>query len=106
MNLEEAINELRQRIEMLNRHIKNYEESTCKTKIYLQLVREKKAIEMVLQALDKEKYFNKIHEYHMKYNFIPKKKIKDKVEEMKNYEYWSADREELITELQELLEDK
>ena len=41
---------------------------------------------------------------YIEFQTIPKKKIKDKVEEMKNYEYWSADREELITELQELLE--
>ncbi len=31
--LEEAIKELQERIEMLNRHIKSYEESNCKTNV-------------------------------------------------------------------------
>ena len=67
MELKEAIKELQEKIKALDRHIENYEESDCKTKIYLQLVKEKEAIETVLQALK---------------NSIPKKKIEDKIKEL------------------------
>ena len=49
---EEAVNELKERIRTLNRHIKNYEESKCETNIYIQLKKESKAIEKVLNELE------------------------------------------------------
>ncbi len=64
MKLEEAVELLQEQIEMLDRHIKNYEESNCKTNIYLQLVKEKQAIETVLQELKiKDNKINKIKRY-------------------------------------------
>ena len=40
---------LEERVTTLKRHIKNYEESNCKTNIYQQLVKECKAIENILE---------------------------------------------------------
>ena len=84
--LEEAIKELQEQIEMLNRHIKNYEKNDCKTNIYLQLVKEKQAIKTVLQALentdktitdDAEDEITRFKKVILK-DYIPKKKIEDK----------------------------
>ncbi len=90
MDLEEAINELKS------------------------LSPSETAIKTVLQELDKEKYFNKIHGYHMKCNFIPKKKIKNKIKECKKIIQESIYKDSIycdeikakIQVLQELLEDK
>ena len=89
MELEEAVKELQERVKMLDRHIKNYEEIDCKTKIYLQLVKEKEATKTVLQALENykthhEKYMNGelFSAKQMKFikkEYIPKKKIEDKI---------------------------
>ncbi len=70
-----------------------------------------KAIKTVLQALDKEKYFNKIHGYHMKYNFIPKKKIEDILEEVytdegMGYELDKDEKTGAVRVLRKLLEEK
>lgn len=46
--MEEDIKILEERITMLKRHIKYYEESDCKTDIYHQLVKECKALENLL----------------------------------------------------------
>ena len=96
--LEEAIQELQEKIKALNTHIKNYEKSDCKTNIYLQLVKEKNAIKTVLQALE---------------NSIPKKKIEDKIlQEWKKCpknsinDFAIVERNNKIQVLQELLEDK
>ena len=62
------------------------------------------AIRTILQALDEEKYFNKIYGYHMKYNFIPKKKIEELIEnesiDISGFKCIS------VEDIQELLEDK
>ena len=65
-----------------------------------------KFAETVLQALDEEKYFNKIHSYHMKYNFIPKKKIEDELEEIENKNYTRIEYNYRKRIYKELLEEK
>ena len=54
MTDEEAIELLKERVITLKRHIKNYEESHCKTNIYQQLVKECQAIETVLNLIQKQ----------------------------------------------------
>ena len=88
MKLEEAIEELQEKIKSLDRHIKNYEKSDCKTKIYRQLVKEKEAIETILtelKKLQKDNYrLDRENQllFERQVNSIPKKKIKDKLEEL------------------------
>ena len=48
--MEEDIKILEERITMLKRHIKYYEESDCKTDIYYQLVKECKALETLIKG--------------------------------------------------------
>jgi hypothetical protein len=47
--MEEDIKIIEDRVTTLKRHIKNYEESDCKTNVYQQLVKECKAIENLLK---------------------------------------------------------
>lgn len=70
MELEEAKKELQEKIRYLYRHINNYEKSNCKTNIYCELVKEKNALETVLQALD---------------NSITKEKVKEGIESIEDY---------------------
>ena len=51
---EEALNELKERLQTLKRHTKNYEQSKCETNIYNQLKKEATAIEKVLNELENE----------------------------------------------------
>ncbi len=105
--LEEAKKELQEKIRYLDRHINNYEKSNYKTNIYYELVKEKDALETVLQALKKytnkekmlnSKYIDNIPEdkyigitkqqykeyLHLRDNSIPKEKVK-KIFETKIY---------------------
>ena len=87
MKLKEAIEEMQEKVEALNGHIKNYEKSDCKTATYFELVKEKEAIETVLQELRELQIEN----------------IKLKMEQFRNTE---KPYEELKQRLQELLEGK
>ena len=93
MELEEAIETIKNSYVMSTKHFLDDKK-----------IKLKQAIKIVLQALDKEKYFNKIHGYHMKYNFIPKKKIEELIENetinISGFKCISS------TDIQELLEDK
>lgn len=51
---EEALNELKERLQTLKRHTKNYEQSKCETNIYNQLKKEATAIEKVIKELNKK----------------------------------------------------
>jgi DNA repair exonuclease SbcCD ATPase subunit len=105
--MEEDIKILEERITMLKRHIKYYEESDCLTDVYQQLVKECRAIENLLKErqsdkerikeLEKEneslvrqyeyqgalmvnEYFSKDQVFKL---FVPKSLIKEKIEEYK-----------------------
>lgn len=52
-NIEEDIKIVEERIETLNKHISNYEKIDCKTSIYQELVKERDAIENILNAYKK-----------------------------------------------------
>ena len=89
---------LEERVTTLKRHIKNYEESDCKTNVYQQLVKECRALENLLTRYKQLEEENKelvrqyeyqgakmINEYmsfkNVKKLFIPKSKVKEKIEE-------------------------
>ena len=55
ITIEEAVEQVKERIEALKRHIKNYEESKCETGIYNQLKIEATALKKVLNELEKYK---------------------------------------------------
>lgn len=55
MNNIEDIKIVEERIETLNKHISNYEKSECRTSVYQELVKEKQAIENILNAYIHEK---------------------------------------------------
>ena len=56
---------LEERVTTLKRHIKNYEESDCRTNVYQQLVKECNAIENLLNRI---KDLEEINEAHKKEN--------------------------------------
>ena len=111
---------LEERITMLKRHIKYYEESDCKTDIYHQLVKECKALQNLIARYKELEEENEQleaikNEAIRRYNFesIPVSKVKDKIEELKKKVeeltdekgYWGgSDLLEQIKVLQELLE--
>lgn len=98
--MEEDIKILEERITMLKRHIKYYEESDCKTDRYYQLVKECKALENLLTRYKQQKeelesikeiYYTQkemdnVMERYRKLvkNSIPKSKIKEKIQEITN----------------------
>ena len=115
---------LEERITMLKRHIKYYEESDCKTDIYHQLVEECRALENLLTRNKQLEEENKTQleafelgkessRKRIEYDYIPKSRVKEKIEELKKKVeeltdekgYWGgSDLLEQIKVLQELLE--
>ena len=79
MELEEAIKRCKHIVQNFN-DMRKYELPPHKFTISSE---DSDCIEIILQTLEKEKYFNKIHGYHMKYNFIPKKVIQEKLDKLK-----------------------
>lgn len=77
---------LEERVTTLKRHIKNYEESDCRTNVYQQLVKECNAIE---NLLTRNKDLEEINEAHKKENgelreIVEKQQslIKEKIKEL------------------------
>lgn len=122
-DMEEDIKILEERVITLKRHIKNYEESNCKTDVYQQLVKECDAIVNVLHDLkyNKAQFETQLREkLDLQASSIPKSKIKEKIEELEYYfktqyrseiakkQTWTY--EEILCQkiklLQELMEDK
>lgn len=58
--MEEDIKILEERVTTLKRHIKNYEESDCKTNIYQQLVKECNALENLIKRYKELEEENKL----------------------------------------------
>lgn len=103
--MEEDIKILEERVIMLKRHIKNYEESDCKTNVYQQLIKECQAIETLIKEY---KNLQQIEQEHKKENgalreiikeleqnqcthnidngCIRKSKVQEKIEELKRQE--------------------
>lgn len=52
ITIEEAVDQVKERIVVVKRHIKNYEESKCETSIYNELRKEAMAFEKVLNELE------------------------------------------------------
>ena len=86
--MEEDIKILEERVTTLKRHIKNYEESDCKTNVYQQLVKECNAIENVLQELkyNKIQFETQLREkLDSQANSIPISVIQNKIDEITKY---------------------
>lgn len=97
--MEEDIKILEERVTTLKRHIKNYEESDCKTNVYQQLVKECNATENLLTRykqleekkeriiIEKAEALQEVRKYKAKVkDSIPKSKIKEKIEELNQEE--------------------
>lgn len=145
--MEEDIKILEERVITLKRHIKNYEESNCKTNIYQQLIKECQALENLIKGyreLEKENMYLKEYiwkapnlnemtavayrniqedayirgraeeqqkaEQIIYEHYIPKSKVKEKIEEYKKkIEAKPYDKpiiEIYIRVLQKLMEEK
>lgn len=111
--MEEDIKILEERVTMLKRHIKNYEESDCKTNVYQQLVKECDATVNVLHELkyNKTQFETQLREkLDLQANSIPISVIQNKIntykEMIKKRPYDKAIIEIHISELQELLEER
>ena len=89
--MEEDIKILEEKVITLKRHIKNYEESDCKTNIYQQLIKECQAIENLIKgyreleernkqcikAGDLERAVGCLMNRNDLSNYIPKSKVKE-----------------------------
>lgn len=84
--MEEDIKILEERVTMLKRHIKNYEESDCKTNVYQQLVKECDATVNVLHELkyNKIQFETQLREkLDLQASSIPISVIENKIKELK-----------------------
>lgn len=94
--MEREIKILEERVITLKRHIKNYEESNCKTNVYQQLVKEHDAIVNVLHDLkyNKAQFETQLREkLDLQASSIPKSKIQNKIEKLSNEFNFYAGRE-------------
>lgn len=83
--MEEDIKILEEKIKALNLHINNYYKNDCETSVCKELVKEKKAIENLIKGYKVEKLRNTLDEQSLKEaleNYIPKSKVKEKIEEL------------------------
>lgn len=76
---------LEERVTVLKRHIKSYEESDCKTNIYQQLVEECNAIENLLK---RNKELEKIEAEHQRINGELRERVKELEENNQQLEKW------------------
>ena len=118
--MEEDIEILEERITMLKRHIKYYEESDCKTDIYHQLVEECRALENLLTRYKQLEEENKkmAKEYlvnnpgmakYLNDNYIFKSKIESKIKVLETLQKEFPNNEELrikIIAYKELLREE
>lgn len=120
----EDIKIVESRVETLNRHIKNYEKIDCKTEVYQGLIKERSALENILELvkgktihLSDEEYRQVIENAQKDIKQKYEDKIKNKIEEVEDVldmckadgnvaRYKIKQLEEEIEDLEELLEDK
>ena len=123
-NIEKDIKTVEERVETLNRHIKNYEKIDCKTEVYQGLIKERSALENILELvkdktihLSDEEYRQVIENAQKDIKQKYEDKIKNKIEEVEDVldmckadgnvaRYKMQQLEEEIEDLEELLEDK
>ena len=123
-NIEKDIKTVEERVETLNRHIKNYEKIDCKTEVYQGLIKERSALENILELvkdktihLSDEEYRQVIENEKKDIKQKYEDKIKNKIEEVEDVldmckadgnvaRYKMQQLEEEIEDLEELLEDK
>lgn len=112
MEMEEDIKILEERVTMLKRHIKNYEESDCKTNVYQQLIKECDATVNVLHELkyNKVQFETQLREkLDLQANSIPISVIQNKLDEQ--YELFNSENQkeysqDIVNILEELLEER
>lgn len=102
MNIEEDIKILKEKLDMLNKHISNYKKTNCKTAVYTELVKEAIAIKNILA--DRNNIASKYNNLILKIEA----KIKENKEYLQHantmYEYTEKDVINTVIEVLKLLE--